>query len=318
MIDLRKGDCLEIIKEIPDKSIDMILCDLPYGTTACKWDVVIPFDKLWEQYERIIRVNGYIVLFGSQPFTSELIHSNINNFSHQWIWNKNNSSNYPLAKIQPLKITEDINVFCFNYDKYDFRRKYFEKVLNFIGKKKTEILKETNQGLDHCFRINSLQFDIPTKENYDLITEKYKLNKMQGYLNYEKINSCHRTYNPQGIIELNKIKKRGSNAKHFGDSGLKTENYQKYTNYPNNILFFPKEKNDKNLHPTQKPVALLEYLIKTYTKENETVLDNCMGSGSTGVACVNTNRNFIGIELDEKYFEIAKKRIEENYQCMNV
>ena len=311
MIDLRQGDCLEVMKDIPDKSIDLILCDLPYGTTACKWDIVIPFDKLWEQYERVIKVNGAIVLFGSQPFTSELIHSNINNFSHQWIWNKNNSSNYPLAKVQPLKITEDILVFYFNYDNYDFRRKYFKEILNFIGKKKTEVLKETNQGLDHCFRTNSLQFGIPTKENYKLLIEKYHIDKMDNFIEYEKLNCYERTYNPQGIIGLNKIKKRGSSAKHFGESGLKTENFQEYTNYPNNILFFPKEKSDKNLHPTQKPIALLEYLIKTYTNEGEIVLDNCMGSGSTGVACVNTNRNFIGIELDKDFFEIAKKRIED-------
>lgn len=170
-INLQQGDCLELMKNISDKSIDMILCDLPYGTTTCKWDVIIPFDKLWEQYNRIIRVNGMIVLFGSQPFTTKLINSNIENFSHQWIWNKGMSANPYLCKKMPLKNFEDVCVFCFNYDKYDVRRIYFEKILNYIGKTKKQIINETNQGLDHCFRFNSLQFDIPTEDNYNLLIE---------------------------------------------------------------------------------------------------------------------------------------------------
>lgn len=317
MIDLRQGDCLELMKNIPDKSIDMILCDLPYGTTACKWDTVIPFEPLWEQYKRIIKNDGAIVLFGSQPFTSELVHSNINWFSHNWVWNKNNASNYPLANKQPLKITEDIVVFYRpdNYDLEGFKqlRNVFKNIMIKIGKNKKQIIDDLGQGLDHCFRCESLQWGLPTEKNYNKMKEFYNLD-IEDYKKlkemYEReFKSKEKRYNPQGIVELNKIKKRGSNAKHFGDSGLKTENYQKYTNYPNNILFFPKEKGDKNLHPTQKPVALLEYLIKTYTNEDDIVLDNCMGSGSTGVACVNTNRNFIGIELDENYFNIAKERI---------
>lgn len=312
-IDLRQGDCLEVMKDIPDKSIDMILCDLPYGTTACKWDIVIPFDKLWEQYERVIKVNGAIVLFGSQPFSSKLVSSNIENFSHQWIWKKNKSSNFQLSKKMPLKITEDILVFYFNYDKYDFRRKYFEQVLKFIGKKKTEILKETNQGLDHCFRINSLQFDIPTEENYNLLIAKYKIDKMKNFITYSELSKYKRIYNPQGIKKPEKriIESNiGKAGKLNQCSSLNKRFYyeREYINYPLNILEFDKEV--KTVHATQKPVALLEYLIKTYTNENDIVLDNCMGSGSTGIACVNTNRNFIGIELDEKYFNIAKERIE--------
>lgn len=309
-IKLFQGDCLEIMKEIPNKSVDMILCDLPYGTTACKWDNVIPFEKLWEQYERIIRVNGYIVLFSSQPFTSKLITSNIENYSHSWIWDKCMSANPLLCKKMPLKNYEEINVFCFNYDKYDFRRKYFKNVLSFIGIKKTQIIKETNQGLDHCFRFNSLQFDIPTEENYNILIEKYKINTMAGFLEYKEIDKFNRTYNPQ-MKNLDKKRKVGGGILKQDDfMGIKYKTEKKETDkaYPTSIITFSNRKG-KLLHPTQKPVALLEYLIKTYTNENELVLDNCMGSGSTGVACVNTNRNFIGIELDENYFNIAKERI---------
>lgn len=198
-IELWHGDCLELMKDIPDKSIDMILCDLPYGTTACEWDSVIPFEPLWEQYNRIIRINGYIVLFSSQPFTTKLINSNINNFSHQWIWDKKMSANPLLCRKMPMKNFEDICVFCFNYDKYDFRRIYFKNVLEFIKKSKSEVIKETNQGLDHCFRYNSLQFNIPTEENYNLLIDKYNLNKMIGFIPYDKLNIYKRVYNPQMI-----------------------------------------------------------------------------------------------------------------------
>lgn len=228
---LINADCLEAMKYIPDKSIDLILCDLPYGTTACKWDIIIPFDKLWEQYHRIIKVGGGIVLFGREPFTSKLINSNIKNYRHKWVWNKKQTGSFANAKYMPLQIDEDIIVF-------------------------------SNE-----------------KVNYYPIMRK-------------------------GVFR----KKGGGNNRPETMSGIK-QNYFSYNDdyYPVNILEFNKE---RGLHPTQKPVELLEYLIKTYTNENELVLDNCMGSGSTGVACINTNRDFIGIELDEKYFNIAKERIE--------
>ena len=236
MIDLKQGDCLELMKDIPDKSIDMILCDLPYGTTACKWDNVIPFEPLWEQYNRIIKDNGAIVLFGREPFTSKLITSNIKNYKHKWVWNKKQSGSYFNAKYMPLQIDEDIIVFC------KLKVKYYP------------------------------------------------------------------------IMRRGKMRKKGGSKKQNQIANrLKTE-YYTYSDlyYPTNILQIANCSNrSKNVHPTQKPVALLEYLIKTYTNENETVLDNCMGSGSTGVACINTNRNFIGIELDEDYFNIAKDRIED-------
>ena len=231
-IQLFHGDCLEVMKDIPDKSIDMVLCDLPYGTTQNKWDSAIPLEPLWEQYKRIIKDNGAILLFGSQPFTTILNYSNISNYRYEWVWIKNNSTGFQLANKRPLKKHELISVF------------------------------------------------------------------------YKK----QPTYNPQGLIEYNKINKRGSMGENWSE--MNSNNYiQRWTNYPTQILEYKYDK--QKLHPTQKPVALLEYLIKTYTNEGEIVLDNTMGSGSTGVACVNTNRKFIGIELDEKYFNIAKNRIED-------
>ena len=231
MIKLINDDCLNAMKDIPDSSIDMILCDLPYGTTACRWDIIIPFESLWKEYNRIIKNNGAIVLFSKQPFTTELIHSNLKDFKYTLVWEKDNHDNPLMAKKRFLNVTEDINVF------------------------------------------------------------------------YKK--QC--TYNPQGIIKINKLTKQGRGESLSQKNKRKTEYLQEYTNYPKNILKFKRDL--PNIHPTQKPVALLEYLIKTYTNEGDLVLDNCMGSGSTGVACINTNRNFIGIELDEKYFKIAKDRI---------
>lgn len=241
-IDLYNGDCLEIMKNISDKSVDMILCDLPYGTTACKWDTVIPFEPLWEQYNRIIKDNGAIVLFGSEPFSTELRHSNLEMYKYDLIWDKKKSSSALNCNYQPLKIHEIISVF---------------------GKMATTYSKNGNMK-----------------------------------------------YNPQGIIPHEKVNKRNSNKADIFHSNPNIQTIQKYTNYPKSILSFSRE--NKCVHPTQKPVDLLEYLIKTYTNEGEIVLDNCMGSGSTGVACVNTNRNFIGIELDKDYFNIAKQRITGN------
>lgn len=206
MIDLYKGDCLEIMKTIPDKSVDLILCDLPYGTTACKWDSIIPFDLLWSQYNRIIKDNGAIVLFSAQPFTTKLIHSNIKNFKYCWYWKKNNVTGFCFAKYQPMRNIEDVCVF------------------------------------------------------------------------YKKMP----TYNPQGLIKVDNptvvqsVRKEGGI---FKENTLSKRYKTMYTNYPKHTLEFNQDKN--RVHPTQKPVKLLEYLIKTYTNEGDTVLDNCMGSGST-------------------------------------
>lgn len=237
---------MELMKDIPDKSIDMILCDLPYGTTDCKWDSVIPFEPLWEQYNRIIKDNGAIVLFGSEPFSTLLRMSNIKNYKYDWVWVKSNGScsGFVHAKNMPLKKHELISVF-------------------------------SNASMGHKSQLGDRRM----------------------------------VYNPQGLIY--KPTKESSAKKFGGTVGNRPshvkEYVREYTNYPTSILEF---KSERGSHPTQKPVALLEYLVKTYTSEGETVLDNCMGSGSTGVACVNTNRNFIGYELNEDYFNIAKDRID--------
>jgi site-specific DNA-methyltransferase (adenine-specific) len=236
-VQLIHGDCLEKMKDIESKSIDMILCDLPYGTTACKWDTIIPFEPLWEQYERVIKDNGAIVLTASQPFTSNLVMSNPKMFKYEWIWNKTRPTGSMLAKKRPLKEHECVLVFYKKQPTYNPQMTKAERVL--------EKERIVNKGE---------------------VTGNVRLKRK------------------------------------FDNGGLA---------YPRSIQLFANP-NHNSLHPTQKPVALLEYLIKTYTLEGETVLDNCMGSGSTGVACINTNRNFIGIEKDDKYFEIAKKRIEEH------
>ena len=240
MVDIKliQGDCLEKMKEIPDGSIDAIITDPPYGTTACKWDSVIPFEPMWEQLNRVIKPNGAIALFGSEPFSSALRMSNIKNYKYDWKWLKSRTTGFQMAAKRPMKDYEDILVF---YNKQ------------------------------------------PTYYNTELI----KLEK--------PINSWRK--NGKGGNGLNEVK-------------TKKDRKQEYTNFNRQTLKFNNEHNvGINIHPTQKPVALMEYLIRTYTNEGETVLDNCMGSGSTGVACVNTNRNFIGIELDEGYFKIAQDRI---------
>ena len=250
-VELWHGDCLELMKNIPDGSVDLVLTDPPYGTTACKWDSVIPFEPMWEQLNRIIKPNGAICLFGNEPFSSALRMSNIKRFKYDWIWVKNNAVGFVNAKLKPMNKHEVISVFS-------------------KGK-----------------------------------TANRNPNNMQ--------------YFPQGLIPFNKEvrsgNKKGKDNTYWRPS-LKSSNeggyVQRYTNYPTTVLQF--DKVQKAVHPTQKPVALLEYLIRTYTNEGETVLDFTMGSGSTGVACVNTNRHFIGIELDEGYFNIAKKRIEEAWE----
>ena len=234
MVELYHGDCLQILKGIKENSVDLLLVDLPYGTTACKWDSVIPLDKLWEQYNRICKENSAMVFTAAQPFTTMLASSNIENFRYEWIWQKPQGTNPMSAKIMPLKSHENILVF---YRKKPTYNPQMWKSTPYSGFK----------------------------------SDTAKIGEV-----YNKAQSKHRD-NPEG------------------------------TRYPKTILSF---KQEKGLHPTQKPVELMEYLIKTYSNHDDTVLDNCMGSGTTGVACVNTGRNFIGIEMDNKYFDIAKTRIE--------
>ena len=253
-VKLYKGDCLEIMKDLKDKSIDSIICDLPYGTTACKWDVIIPFDTLWEQYNRIIKDNGVIVLFGSEPFTSQLINSNIKAYKEKLTWIKHKPSNFACARFMHLKYTEDIVIFA--YKSHTFNKQ--------LQLRKSERVKQMQKGNSKHHR------SVRNDGNEVSMTTHYEPGDWNDYdANFK---------NPMDYIQIPSVV---SNSK------------------------------EKVNHPTQKPVVLLEYLIKTYTNEEEIVLDNCMGSGSTGVACLNTNRKFIGIEKDDKYFGIACNRINE-------
>jgi len=227
-----QGDCLEVMKDIPDGSVDMILADLPYGTTACKWDTIIPFEPLWEQYKRVIKPNGAIVLTASQPFTSALVMSNPKMFKYCWVWDKKKGGNIQVLKWQPYKVHEDVVVFSNGSVKY---------------------------------------YPIKTKQK-ERTGKTYSAGEANGIPNYGDL----RTYNdkhPKSIIEVSNANQKGK------------------------------------VHPTQKPVALFEYLIKTYTNEGDLVLDNCAGSGTTGVACKNTGRNYILIEKEPEYIEIINQRL---------
>lgn len=253
-----KGDCLEKMKEIPDKSVDMVLTDPPYGTTACKWDSVIPFKEMWAELKRIIKPNSAVLLFGVEPFSSKLRLSNIENFRYDYQWQKDKAANFLFGNKQPLKICEYISTF---YVKQPFYKP--QKTINPKGVSKRHLSKNPSKI---------------TKNVRDVMGEKWKETTLDESLNYHGKN-----YEPDKLL-------------------------------PKTLIYFKREAKGK-VHPTQKPVALLEYLIKTYTLEGETVLDFTMGSGSTGVACKNLNRNFIGIERDDKYFEIAQERIEGKAGC---
>lgn len=236
MINLMQGDCLELMSEIKEKSIDLILADIPYGTTQCKWDSILDLDKMWKHLKRLIKPNGAILLFAQLPFDKVLAASNMSMLKYEWIWEKTAATGHLNAKKMPMKAHENILVF-------------YSKLPNYYPIKTTGHVRKS-----------------ATADRGKLESEVYGSEK--------------------GVTV-----------------------YDSTDRYPRSVLKFPSDKQTSNLHPTQKPVALLEYLIKTYTQEGETVLDFTMGSGSTGVACVNTSRSFIGIELDEKYFEIAEKRI---------
>ena len=325
-IELWHGDCLELMKNIPDGSVDLVLTDPPYGTTACKWDSVIPFEPMWEQLKRIVKRGGAIVLFGSEPFSSLLRASNIDWYKYDWVWEKPNGSGFLCANIAPLKNHENISVFYQTFsDCYDTTEMFAElkeymqterKKAGLDGKKTRELL---GSYMGSHYFTNGSQFCIPTAEAYsklqstgffdmpfEELTEKYQSERLKS-----KIDNFN-TYNPQFTDGKPYECKRGRLAEVItGTSVGKSTHITKSDGkrFPKTVLKFNKETGS---HPTQKPVALLEYLILTYTNEGETVLDFTMGSGSTGVACVNTGRKFIGIELDQGYFDIAKERIEKS------
>ena len=249
VIDIKQGDCLELMKDIPDGSVDMILADLPYGTTACKWDTIIPFEPLWEQYERIIKDNGAIVLTGQEPFSSHLRMSNTKDYRYDWKWDKVVGSNFINAKRMPLKVYEDVMVFYKRQPTYNPQMVLREK-RNFRVSGKSGNISNRVNGVKQLSGVTSDKMKYPTN--------KIKINRLENELN----------------------------SKHV-------------------------------IHPTQKPVALMEYLIKTYTNEGDTVLDNVMGSFTTAIACLNTKRNFIGIELDKNYFKIGSERLEKHLETLD-
>jgi len=249
------GDCLEVMQEIGSGSVDAVIADPPYGTTACKWDSVIPLEEMWEQLKRVIKLNGAIVMTASQPFTTVLITSNMDMFKYCWVWEKSKGCNFVQAKNMPIRFTEDIVVF-------------------------------SSAPIGHIVQLGKRRM----------------------------------TYNPQGLIEVNKQwnRPRKYNSEHRIDrKSHKLSRTLEYENYPKDIIKINNSDNrERGLHPTQKPVALMSYLIRTYTNPNDTVLDFAMGSGSTGVACIQENRNFIGIELLQEYVDIADERIEQEVKRM--
>ena len=255
--DLKKGDCLELLKNISDKSVDMILCDLPYGTTGSKWDSVIDCKKLWQEYRRVISDNGVIVLFGTEPFATRMRSEALDLYKYDWIWRKTTVTGFAHARNMPLRDYENLMVF-------------------------------SKAPVGHA----------------------------------SKLGNKRMPYNPQGLQGCHQVDKshKTSLVMHSGTfANTKDDHYVRTeTGFPRMVLDFKKNPKDSRFHLNAKPVPLLEYLIKTYTTDNAVVMDNCMGSGSSGVACANTNRNFIGMELDEKYFEIARKRIEDANKSLGV
>ena len=239
------GDCLQLMQDIPDGSVDMVLCDLPYGTTQCKWDTVIPFEPMWEQYKRVLAPDAPVVLFGDEPFSSMLRMSNLQWYKYDWYWRKSRPSGFTNAKLKPLKDIETISIFS----------------TGMTANGSTRNMLYNPQGLQDC----DLDWSRPSR-----------------YLNNSGVSPARKSHSLH-----RKIEKSG---------------------YPRQVLDFSNHNADL-LHPTQKPVALMEYLIRTYTNEGDLVLDNCMGSGTTGVACINTGRSFIGFEKDADYFNIAHDRI---------
>jgi len=316
MVELYKGDCLIESDKIESGSVDLILTDLPYGTVKdiknvnhgmsgkCDWDVVIDTNKIMEVANRILRKNGKMILTAQHPFTNELINKAISNvpFNYSMIWEKDHFANALTAKKAPLNYYEDVLVFSKMNPIHDREflhplRPYFKSVFEYIGHTKKTIIDRVGQRADHVFRFNSSQFSLCTKETYEDIIYNFCIDKMEGFLDFDKLTEIDRPFKSKLNDDCNNV-----NPAVF--------NLWEGNKYKSNILKYKKDYDGH--HPTQKPVLLLEDLIKTFSNENDLVVDLTMGSGSTGVACLNTKRNFIGIEMDDNYFEIAKKRIEDN------
>jgi len=301
MIDLILGDCLEVMKTIESGSVDLILTDLPYGTVKdiknvnhgmsgkCEWDIVIDTEKIMDVANRILRKNGKMILTAQQPFTNELInkaHKNVP-FNYSMIWEKDHFANALTAKKAPLNYYEDVLVFSKKYDLEGLHplRIYFKNVMEFIGLNLKQInAKLGHRRAEHCFYLDSTQFGLCTEKTYLELIEVFNINDINEFKTFKELKDIEFKY--ESRFNLWEGKK-----------------------YKSNILKYKKDYDGH--HPTQKPVLLLEDLVKTFSNENDLVVDLTMGSGSTGVACINTNRDFIGIEMDENYFNIAKQRIKE-------
>lgn len=294
------GDCLEVMPQIEDGSIDMILCDPPYGNMrgasldgwsnqTTEWDTIIDTNKLFEQYNRILRMNGCLVMFSQEPYTSSLItnaHGNIP-FSYRMIWLKDHFANALVANVAPVSYYEDIVVFFKTYDTTMQHpiRNYTKNLFNFIGKTKKELFQEMgHQGICHFMRYDSMQFDICTKKTYEQLCSLYGIINQEWFKSYEEIQEINKRFN-------------------------KRFNLWDGKKFKSNVLQYKKDYRGE--HPTQKPVLLFEDLIKTYTNEGDLVLDNCAGSGTTAIACINLNRNYILIEKEQEYIDIINKRIHE-------
>lgn len=298
-IDLYNDDCFNILEKIEDNSIDLILCDPPYGTIKginkgknkgatvkdVVWDEKLDTDRLFSHFDRISKMGTRVILFSQEPYTSQLINKYYKsfNFNYKMIWKKNNSGNALSAKTSPLNYFEDIVVFNKKYCKNSYKelREYSKLFFSFFDKNKNS-LKESKYT--HFRSSNGYQFTIPSREIYEILSEEQEVKGKEWYINYDDLINIKKSYNYNQVFNLN---------------GMKSKS---------NILEYSKDK--KSIHPTQKPILLLEDLIKTFSNENDLILDFTMGSGSTGVACVNTNRKFIGIEKDVNYFNFAKDRIE--------
>lgn len=306
---IEQGDCLELMKQIPDGSIDLVLTDPPYGTMkgtinrdfsnltekdgSYSWDDILPTNELFCEIGRILRQNGKCILFSQEPYTSHLITNQIASlpFSYRAIWYKNTKGNHLMAKSAMVSRYEDICIFSklgHDYCGENPLREYFAKVYEFIGKTKKEIMQIIGQKADHCFRLNSSQYSLCTEQTYQELIDVFGIDKVQGFIEYAELRKTQDEYTQKYASVFN-----------LWQGGKSKSNVLEY------------KKDNDGYHPTQKPVALLEDLIQTYSNEGDTVLDFTMGSGSTCVAAVNTGRHYIGFELDPTYFDIACKRLDE-------
>jgi len=312
MIKLIRGDCLEKMKDIPAGSVDLILTDPPYGTIkgieaggwssmSTGWDVVIDTDKVMQEADRVLRKNGKMALFAQQPFTTELINKAIPNipYNYSMVWEKDRFGNALSAKKAPVSYYEDILLFSKKHRKYDFEgahplRGYFKQIFDFIGLSKNRLIERVGQRADHSFRTNSTQYSLCTEETYSDLITIFSIDSMDDFKGFDWLKAVDVAYREELLERMN--------SEH-----LSTFNLWEGGKFKGNILRYKKDY--EGFHPTQKPVALLEDLIKTYSNPGDTVLDFTMGSGSTGVACKKTGRSFIGIELDKTYFYTAVDRI---------